>query len=392
MFRNDKGSWQASYLWVSILIMLFIPEHNIGPNRLSNYIVEVTQNCNFRCKYCCFSGDYVGFRHHNTLSMSGVTAKKTIDFIRHHTAEEGPIYVSFYGGESLLKFDLIKTMITALREHFGNRMIFDISTNGWLLGNDIVDYILSVPNVNVSVSLDGIAEIHDRNRLHVSGTKTYDKIVANLLHFKGKNKEEYYKRIRILITVGSLEDINTIDKSFDALKPLTGEKPLLISHLLPNFSKRILYRDSFEHKKIFIEEALRFKKAGKGNLHTMIFDELQHKRKRKFDCSDCTRIKLHTCINNLQSCFINVNGIIYPCEKVKQDCAIGDISTGFYIKKIRKLAVKYTLWRNMVCRKCKYIAYCKRCLIDLNFSLQEQKLICEDYKENIDLALKYNYE
>lgn len=324
--------------------------------------------------------------------MPRATALKVIDFICLHAVTEGPLYVSFYGGEALLNFDIIKLIIENLQLHFGDRLIFDISTNGYLLDANVVNYILTVPNVNISVSIDGTEEIHDKNRVHISGAKTYRKIVNNLLYFKNKNHEEYCKRIRILITAGSLDDINAIDHSFDVLNVLSGEKPFLVSHLLPNFSKNILYRDSLESKIAFIKDAIEYKKSGVNNLHTLIFDELQRKKTMKFNCADCATLKLqlHTCVNHLQSCFINAFGAIFPCEKVKPNLSIGDLDNGFDLKKIKTLMIKYAIRRNIMCRDCNYAAYCKRCIIDLNFSLAEQKIMCADYKENIDLALKYS--
>lgn len=372
--------------------MLFIPEYDIHLHGLTNFIVEVTQRCNFRCKYCCFSGDYDGMRHHNKYSMSKATALKVIDFICLHAVTEGPLYVSFYGGEALLNPNVIKLIVENLQLRFGNRLIFDISTNGYLLDTNVVNYILTIPNLNISVSIDGIEAIHDKNRLHISGAKTYRKIVNNLLYFKNKNQKEYRKRIRILITAGSLDDISVIDCSFDVLKLLNGDKPILVSHLLPNFSKNILYRDSIESKIAFIKDAIEYKKAGANNLHTLILDELQRKKIQKFKCVDCDTLKLqlHTCVNHLQSCFINIFGEIFPCEKVKPIHSIGDVYSGFDLEKIRTLMIKYSIRRNIMCRNCDYATYCKRCIIDLNFSLAEQQVMCAEYKENIDLALKYS--
>lgn len=372
--------------------MTFVPDYGISTGVLENFIVEVTQQCNFRCGYCCFSGEYAGMRSHNNRSMPVDTARNTIDFICRHAPAEGPVYVSFYGGEALLEFGLVIRIIEALRLRLGTRVIFDVSTNGWLLSPDVVDRILTVPDVNVSVSLDGTARIHDRNRRHSSGAVTFGKIVANLQYFKRKNETEYRRRIRLLVTVGSMDDLREIDRSFATLGDLAGDKPILVSHLLPNFARNILFRDSLETKTAFIEEALEQKRSGASNLHTRVFDELQFKRQRKFECDGCASLKLHTCVNSLQSCFINIDGTVFPCEKVKEHCAIGDVCGGIDPDRIRKLAVKYALRRNMVCHDCDYVAYCKRCLIDLNYSLAEQKILCDDYKENVDLALKYGYE
>ena len=48
--------------------------------RIKQLILQVTQECNLRCKYCVYSGEYKGFRKHSNHRMSFETAKKAIDF------------------------------------------------------------------------------------------------------------------------------------------------------------------------------------------------------------------------------------------------------------------------------------------------------------------------
>lgn len=42
--------------------------------------IVVTENCNYRCKYCSYSGEYDNQRQHNNSMMSFDTAKKAIDY------------------------------------------------------------------------------------------------------------------------------------------------------------------------------------------------------------------------------------------------------------------------------------------------------------------------
>ena len=48
-------------------------------NNVHQLILQVTQNCNLRCKYCVYSGSYVN-RVHTKKRMSIETAKKAVDF------------------------------------------------------------------------------------------------------------------------------------------------------------------------------------------------------------------------------------------------------------------------------------------------------------------------
>lgn len=86
------------------------------------FMLEVTQNCNLRCRYCYFS-DEESNRHHQNVHMSEVVAKKAIDYyfkvytesIRDLSDADKEKYckiavptLSWWGGEPFLNFGLIK--------------------------------------------------------------------------------------------------------------------------------------------------------------------------------------------------------------------------------------------------------------------------------------------
>lgn len=70
-------------------------------NNVHQLILQVTQNCNLRCKYCVYSGSYVN-RVHTKKRMSIETAKKAVDFYHKHNSNLENGLISFYGGEPLL--------------------------------------------------------------------------------------------------------------------------------------------------------------------------------------------------------------------------------------------------------------------------------------------------
>ena len=79
-----------------------LSEHYLG-----NLILQVTQQCNLRCKYCAYSGNYYN-RTHSSERMSFDTARKAIDFYLDRSDKMDDLSLSFYGGEPLLEFALIK--------------------------------------------------------------------------------------------------------------------------------------------------------------------------------------------------------------------------------------------------------------------------------------------
>ena len=321
--------------------------------------------------------------------MSEGVIKETIKFIIDNCSKNDDVSVSFFGGEALLHINEIENAIITLSEHIGEHVVFDISTNGLLLTATNIKRIVKFPRTVISVSLDGCKSIHDKNRIDIKGKPTYDKIVSNLRYFQNTYPDEYQRRIRLLVTVGSIEDVTIMDNYYSEFKQLLGERNPQISHIFPNFGKNLLYMDSKAQKQKFILEALESRKKGETNFHTLLLDNLTRKASKRIeDYDDRKRIKLRTCLDSLYSLFIDVNGKLFPCEKFGKDQSIGSIQSGLDIGKMRKLTYSYVLRRNILCSKCKYVEYCHRCLSDSKMSISEQRKMCSEYIDNIKLALQ----
>lgn len=155
-----------------------IIEHYIK-TRIQQLTLQVTQQCNLRCDYCAYSGIYDRNRIHSKLRMSFETAKKAIDFFLERSVERLDIFVSFYGGEPLLEFELIKQCVEYINNQAeGKRINYIMITNGTLLSDKVVDYLVE-NNFALSVSLDGSKE-HDVNRKFVNGEGSFDTIINNI--------------------------------------------------------------------------------------------------------------------------------------------------------------------------------------------------------------------
>ena len=83
---------------------------DILKNCMRTITLQVTQNCNLRCKYCVYSGSYEN-RTHSNKRMNFETAKKAIDFLYEHSSLSESVGVGFYGGEPLLEIELLKKCV-----------------------------------------------------------------------------------------------------------------------------------------------------------------------------------------------------------------------------------------------------------------------------------------
>src|SRR5699024_8096020 len=107
-------------------------------HRIRDVILQVTQNCNLRCGYCTYGGNYKN-RTHSLKTMNFELAKKAIDFGVERSQESSDFVVSFYGGEPLLAFNLIKKCVAYAKENIqGKELHFNMTTNGTLLTTEIM--------------------------------------------------------------------------------------------------------------------------------------------------------------------------------------------------------------------------------------------------------------
>lgn len=130
------------------------------------HIFVVTLRCEHSCPYCQVSRRSVD---KGLFDMSHETAMQALDIAL--SSPPKSLKLEFQGGEPLLNFDLIKTMVLAAKELApmrGKTVEFVIATNLALLTEDVLAFCKE-HNVLLSTSLDGPAALHNRNRPRPGG-------------------------------------------------------------------------------------------------------------------------------------------------------------------------------------------------------------------------------
>jgi uncharacterized protein len=115
--------------------------------------------------------------------MSEDTAHRALDIAFQSQASR--IKIEFQGGEPLLNFGLIKTVVSAAQrrsEIVGKKVDFVIASNLALLDDAVLDYCKS-NEILLSTSLDGPGELHNKNRPRPGGN-SYELAVAGIRRAK----------------------------------------------------------------------------------------------------------------------------------------------------------------------------------------------------------------
>ena len=145
--------------------------------------IQVTNECNLRCVYC-----YV---YKNPIVMSYETYVSIIDrlvdtCIKNKTRV---IRLKFAGGEPLIRFELIKQMVAYAKSSFDKINVqaeLALITNGTMLNNEMAVF-LKQNKFSVGISIDGFAEVHNRNRPFISGVGSHKRTMEGLALLKAHN-------------------------------------------------------------------------------------------------------------------------------------------------------------------------------------------------------------
>lgn len=135
--------------------------------------LHLTGACNFRCRYC-----YAESHHGGDMSLE--TAKAAIDLALKDAAAPGQsLGIIFFGGEPLLRRDLILQVLRHTREmsaSTGQHFHYKITTNGSLLDEEFLTGE-ATRDIFVAMSLDGVQSAHDAHRIGASGGGTFSALV-----------------------------------------------------------------------------------------------------------------------------------------------------------------------------------------------------------------------
>lgn len=326
--------------------------------------LHLTTHCNLRCNYC-----YSPPR--NTPDMSEDIAKKAVAYV----CSNSPLNtgIIFFGGEPLLRKDLIRSTISycdELKKRFGWQQHFKVTTNGILLDEEFLKYSNDV-KLGVALSVDGIRESQDYHRKFPDGTGSFDILeskVELLLKFQPyasflmvitpETVEYYYESVRYLFQKGVRYIIASIN----------------YAGLWTTDSIRVLKKQYILLAKLYEEMTM-----GQQKFYFSPF-EIKFASHIKNENGSCNKCHL-----GMKQVSVSQDGFIYPCVQFvgRQEYRIGDIWNGIDMTKRKEL---YDLsLNNSACVECAMEKRCNNRCSCLNLQTTGQittlsPLVCETEK------------
>ncbi|MEI7998126.1 MAG: radical SAM protein, partial [Candidatus Omnitrophota bacterium] len=156
----------------------------------SLHIAVVTKRCNLHCSYCHAKGGDA------SEDMSIETASRVLQYL--FDVRNKSVTLEFQGGEPLLNWPVVKFLTEHARKFntLGKNLNIILVTNLLLMDDEKMRFLVE-HKVDVCTSLDGPADIHDKNRLTVDGKATHAQVVEKIERFSKK----FGRKIHMLPTI-----------------------------------------------------------------------------------------------------------------------------------------------------------------------------------------------
>ncbi|HLP45285.1 MAG TPA: radical SAM protein [Candidatus Kapabacteria bacterium] len=352
-------------------------KHTLGSS-IYQLILEVTNNCNLRCKYCTFSGRYSLNRIHGTDNMTFETAKKAITFFmkKCDSFAGHPPAITFYGGEPLLKFDMIKKIIQYVND-MGKKekFFFKFTTNGTLLTKEIIKFLVD-NDISILISLDGCKQVQDRYRVYKNGYGTFDTIMKNIQFIKKHHLEYFNKKVSFIATLAPPYDFKSFSDFFYHNDFFAGLQEKIKFSLVDayettffkDFGLEKLEKEFSQKRPIFFENYKQALLTGRYNdltFEKQIFNKSFYNLvRRPMNRMRDKFVALGSCFPGQRRLFINTAGKFFICERVGADYEIGDVDNGFDFDTIYQFMLKFADFFKE-CKYCWALRLCKKCFPEI---------------------------
>jgi uncharacterized protein len=396
--------------------------HGVWPSLMANLILVVTDACNLRCRYCILGGTYEGFKPLREQDMTWETAKAAID---HFIAlNRGPAFeamhgrkinISFFGGEPLLRGDLIQQVVEYAkaqeRPGCGYWIDFALTSNLIHLPDSLAAF-LATHDVGIQVSLDGPAEEHDACRVNAAGRGSFEHVRRNLEKLRRLDLAYYERRVRTVVTINGNSNLRALQDFFESDDPLVP--PISFVGLVRDFDRSEYHRrHPFDPGRLWgqyvqlMEEYRRRKREivpiGKGEFLYRLFEEGLLNLHGRLMHAGATKQPAYTgtCMPGRRLA-VSTDGRFHMCERINEKFPIGDVHTGVDWSRTAALLQHYydtapdcdNCWARPICGTCmannclddrfEFGGKCNQLRAELEHRLQLLCTVLEDNPASLD--------
>lgn len=317
------------------------------------FMIDMTNRCNMGCKYCLRDvkngGETIEYNVLNDICR----------YITHYCDSENLKHITIqpWGGEPMLEYEKVLFM----RENIvprNTQVHFSLETNGTLLNEKKVQKLYD-NKISVSVSFDGIQDVHDKQRVFHNGSGSFMQTLRGI-----KLIQKYYgNHFGNIVTITR----NSIDYIEDILEYAAVD--LNLRHVKFNYVHRSDFFDCDE---------LCLANEDISKVELRILEKLIELHKRGFQLMDTnikTKLENLLILKNSDICLsrgcnggrkmivFDKHGNIFPCELTDYpDEKLGSIYSNISLSDIvqKSLGNNYFMEKKAdKCNNCPWYIYCR---------------------------------
>lgn len=343
-------------------------------------VFEVTSACNLNCYYCAYGSLYQNKeKKSGKKKMSFADARILLDYFADiWTQKNKPlltrdIYISFYGGEPLVNFPLIREIVLYCEAlHIKNiRFIYSLTTNAVLL-DKYMDFLVQY-NFRILISLDG-NEKGQSYRVDEQNRNSFPAVIQHLEKLQTKYPNYFNEHVTFNAVMHDRNDVLT---TFQFIKEKFG-KDITASSLstsnirqdkVNEFNK--IYKEIDDSLEEYFQNENRFTDLSLTNfphLHTLLVDVFNNSGNVFKTYNDLLvdlperRHPTGTCVPFSKKIFLTVQGEIVVCERIPQKFAVGKIEKGTICLDIPRITRFYNDYYEKITEQCKTCYNKKNCI------------------------------
>ena len=388
-------------------------EHGGLSDNIIQLVLNLTDDCNLRCRYCVFSDEYPIYREYRPSRMSMDTAMKAIDLVVKAKDKPGvTISLSFFGGEPLLEADLMINIVNEAKRIYPNtNFIVGITTNGTIINQNILEFFVT-HSVDLMISLDGPREVHDYHRHGKNKKGSFDAIIKTLVAIKEFDCEYFEKKVGFVCVLSP--PLKFLERA-----TFFAENPNLPKHFILRITDQVSqglsqkYADEIEnsykeyHDEIWqiykrklsdpsFTKSMRKMRENQfldclfGPIFTRIFN--RHVKIIENTNKDIMikEIQENSCLPNWNRLYFSPEGDIFPCIPASyyrdKRMLIGNIKDGINEQSINNIIKD---WKNIQQEKCSTCWAAQMCLDCYAIYPYEQANHCDLVRDHFTKALSW---
>ena len=302
-------------------------------------LFELTARCNMNCVHCYLQNV------HDTKELSYDKIIEIIDILY----EKGIVFLTFTGGEILLRKDFVDIYLYAKKKGF----LVELFTNGYLFDDKIIDALAEYPPLLVDISLYGASENTYRK---VTGLQNaFARVIQNCKKLKKGGIRVSLKSPIIDLTYPEIKDMQMLADKLQI--------PFVYTFEICNTIDR---QDMPKMHQISLNKALEYEFANhykqiqtEGRKSKSNYDEIINELR--------TNEKVYSCNVAVNSFVVDYNGKMCPCMKLRHRGI--KLEKNNY-EKIWSDFKKYSAQiatMDYKCKGCEALYYCDVCPAEMDF-------------------------